>query len=111
MLDAKGEGNFVARLFVDAESHLPIMITYMERDCAHDARVQRGAANDREQRARAVEEERKRREAEGRDPPMVENSWFLADYKKVDGVKLPHRFTRSSVGDKPSRSGRSRSSR
>ena len=32
VLDAKGEGNFTARLFVDAKTHLPVMLTYMDRD-------------------------------------------------------------------------------
>ncbi len=101
VLEAKGEGNFTARLFVDAASHLPIMITYMERDMSRMMRLQRGPAGETEEQRRArFEEERKKREAEG-PPPMVEYSWFLADYKKVDGVQLPHRFT-LQVGDKPS---------
>jgi hypothetical protein len=102
VLDVKGEGNFAARLFVDATSHLPIMVTYMERDMSRGMmRVQRGPANETEEQRRArFEEERKKREAEG-PPPMVEYAWFLADYKKVDGVQLPHRFT-LQVGDKPS---------
>jgi outer membrane lipoprotein-sorting protein len=103
VLEAKGDGNFTARLFVDANSHLPIMITYMDRDQSRMFRMatQRGPQNETEEQRRArFEEERKRREAEG-PPPMVEYSWFLADYKKVDGVQLPHRFT-LQVGDKPS---------
>jgi hypothetical protein len=103
VLEAKGEGNFTARFFVDAASHLPIMITYMERDMSRMMRIQRGAppANETEEQRRArFEEERKRREAEP-PPPMVEYSWFLADYKKVDGVQLPHRLT-LQTGDKPS---------
>jgi hypothetical protein len=30
---------------------------------------------------------------------MVENQLFYADYKKVDGVMLPHRFTRAVNGN------------
>jgi hypothetical protein len=103
VLEAKGEGEFAARLFVDAGSHLPIMITYMDRDMSRMVRMvtqQRPQGETEEQRRARFEEERKRREAEG-PPPMVEYSWFLADYKKVDGVQLPHRFT-LQTGDKPS---------
>jgi hypothetical protein len=101
VLEAKGEGNFTARLFVDASSHLPIMITYTERDQSRMMRMARGPSNETEEQRRArFEEERKKREAEG-PPPMVEYSWFLADYKKVDGVQLPHHFT-LQIGDKPS---------
>jgi hypothetical protein len=106
VLEVKGEGNFTARLFVDAASHLPIMITYMDRDASRmmTMRAGRGPANETEEQRRArFEEERKKREAEGPPPPppMVEYSWFLADYKKVDGVQLPHRLT-LQTGDKPS---------
>lgn len=103
VLEAKGEGNFAARLFVDASSHLPIMVTYMDRDQSRMMVMRAGrapAGETEEQRRARFEEERKKREAEG-PPPMVEYSWFLADYKKVDGVQLPHRFT-LQVGDKPS---------
>jgi hypothetical protein len=101
VLEAKGEGNFTARLFVDASSHLPVMISYMDRDQSRMMRVMQNRTNNEteEQRRQRFEEEQKRREAEG-PPPMVEHSWFLADYKKVDGVQLPHRFT-LQVGDKP----------
>jgi len=103
VVEAKGEGDFTARLFVDASSHLPVMITYTAPDNSRMMRMARGPANaneTEEQRRARFEEERKRREAEG-PPPMVEYSWFLAEYKKVDGVQLPHRFT-LQVGDKPS---------
>ena len=32
VLDVKGEGNFKARLFVDAKTHLPVMLTYQDRE-------------------------------------------------------------------------------
>ena len=32
VLDAKGDGNFAARLFVDAKTHLPVMLTYQDRE-------------------------------------------------------------------------------
>ena len=101
VLEAKGEGNFTARLFVDAGTHLPIMISYMDRDMTRMTRMMqsRNRNETEEQRRQRFEEERKQREAEG-PPPMVEHSWFLADYKKVDGVQLPHRFT-LQIGDKP----------
>jgi hypothetical protein len=100
VIEAKGEGDFTARLFVNASSHLPIMVSYMERDSSRMMRVMQGARNEsEEQRRQRLEEARKQRETEG-PPPMVEHSWFLADYQEVDGLQLPHRLT-LQVGDKP----------
>lgn len=100
VIEAKGEGNFTARLFVNASTHLPLMISYMERDQSRMMRaVQARRSETEEQRRQRFEEERKRREAEG-PPPMVEHSWFLADYQDVGGVQLPHRLT-LQIADKP----------
>ncbi len=104
VLEAKGEGNFTARVFVNAESHLPVMLTYMDRDPTRmmTQRFERREGETPEARRARIEEERKKREAEGPPPPppMVEMSWFFADHKKVDGVLLPHRITQQT-GDKP----------
>ena len=51
VLDAKGEGNFAARLFVDAKTHLPVMLTYQDRE--RNFRDQPSAAQGRRDR-RAV---------------------------------------------------------
>jgi hypothetical protein len=37
-------------------------------------------------------------EERAKPPQLVENQLFFADHKKVDGVMLPHRFTRSVDG-------------
>ena len=103
VLEAKGEGNFVARLFVNADSKLPLMLSFMDRDPARMMqRFQRREGESPEAARARLEEERKKREAEGppAPPPMVEMSWFFADHKKVDGVMLPHRITQQT-GDKP----------
>jgi hypothetical protein len=56
-----------------------------------------------EAREKRIQEERQKRAEEIRKQieaaPMVENQLFYADYKKVDGVMLPHRFTRSVNGN------------
>ena len=51
VLDAKGEGNFAARLFVDAKTHLPVMLTYQDRE--RNFRIKPSAAQGRRDR-RAV---------------------------------------------------------
>lgn len=104
VLDATGEGNFAARLFVDAKTHLPIMITYKDRDQTQGRmmQVQRREGESPEQLRQRIEEERKKREAAGPPPPppMVEYTMFLADHKKVDGLTFPQRIT-LQIGEKP----------
>lgn len=88
VLDCKGEG-FVARLFVDSKSHLPLMLTYM----APAPRIFSRRPDDTPETIRKrMEEER------GKPPQLVENTVFFSEHKKVDGVMLPHRLTRSVDG-------------
>lgn len=101
VLDAKGPGNFTARLFIDAKTHLPVMLTYQGRDMTQfrNMRVQRKEGESDEQ---LRERMRAEREAAGPPPPpkMVDYTMFIADHKDVGGVKIPHHITMQS-GDKP----------
>jgi hypothetical protein len=100
VLDVKGEGTFAARLFIDAKTHLPVMLTYQDRERVfRGQRVQRKEGETDEQlRARI----RAEREAAGPPPPpkMLDYSMFIADHKDVGGVKIPHHIT-VQTGDKP----------
>jgi hypothetical protein len=100
VLDAKGEGGFAARLFVDASTHLPVMLTYQDRERVF--RMQRPQRKDGETDEQFRTRLRAEREAAGPPPPpkMVEYSMFIADHQEVGGVKVPHRFT-MQTGDKP----------
>jgi hypothetical protein len=87
-LDVKGE-NFTARLFVDSKTHLPLMLTYQ-------APLMRAFTRRPDDTPEAI---RKRFEEErGKPPQMVENTVYFSDHKKVNGVMLPHRLTRSVDG-------------
>jgi hypothetical protein len=99
VLDVKGEGDFKARLFVDAKTHLPVMLTYQERERRMFRQTQRNQGEtDEAFRARI----RAEREAAGPPPPpkMIDISMFITDHKDVGGVKIPHHFT-MQTGDKP----------
>jgi hypothetical protein len=98
-----GPDDFELRLFVDAGSHLPLMLTYMEaepriltRAMSRDAAGGRGNAGappelTPEQRA---EIEKQRMEAAAAPPKMVEARLYFSDFRKVDGISLPHRIAR-----------------
>jgi hypothetical protein len=88
VLDVKGE-NFVARLFVDSNTHLPLMLTYM---APQPMAFTRRPDDTPETIKKRFEEMR------AKPPQMVENTIYYADHKKVDGVMLPHRLSRSVDG-------------
>lgn len=95
MIDVKGTGSFAVRLFVDVQSHLPLMLTYK----APEPRIRmsvadRGAGRDAADRDRL---ERERQEAEAAPPKLVEYRVFFSDYRAVGDVLLPHRITRGTA--------------
>jgi len=87
VIDAKGQGSFAARIFLDQKTHRPLMLQY------------RGAA------PRMVMQTMR-----GGPPPdpahlptppppqIVDIQMFLDDYKPVDGAMLPHHVSRSIDG-------------
>ena len=118
ILDVKGPDGFTARLFVDGKTHLPLMLTWMDKEplsmmVTNDGRggggmrsggggVQvmssasmSGSPEDiakmrEDMAARMAEAEAKRR--------VVEWRLFYGDYKVVDGLKLPTRIQRMTDG-------------
>jgi hypothetical protein len=101
VLDVKGEGNFAARLFVDAKTHLPVMLTYQDRERMF--RMNRPQRKDGETDEQFRARLRAEREAAGPPPPpkMLDYTMFVSDHQDVGGVKVPHRIT-MQTGDKPS---------
>jgi hypothetical protein len=125
IIDVAGPEDFKVRLFVDIESHLPLMLTFIEaeprmvmRTMSREgpaggrggapAEVTKGAAGGTapagtpaiagltpEQRA---EIDKQRQEAEAAPPKMIEYRLYFSDYRKVDGVSLPHKIARGTGG-------------
>lgn len=88
VIDIKGPMNFAARLFVHADTHLPIMLTWQTpgapagRPGPPVASPEGGAAPDAKPMA-----------------PPVEQRMYFADYREVDGVKFPFRIRRAAGAD------------
>jgi hypothetical protein len=97
VIDVTGPDNFRARLFVDQAEHRPLMLSYMMRQPRMMQRTPPPQFKNDEERRAYFEEMRKKMEAEP-PPPMVEANVFYGDYKKVDGVMLPHKITRQVEG-------------
>jgi hypothetical protein len=113
VLDVRGEGNLALRFFVDSTTHLPIMVSWMlpptnvivtvpgapaPATVAPGAVIVQGPAappagasqDQLKQYADAVSALRQKAQA-----TPVEHRIYFADYRDVDGVKLPFRLRRA----------------
>ena len=88
VLDAKGPANFTARLFIDAQNHLPIMVSWQQAG----APPRRGGPPPTPPAAGAPP-------ASAGAPPTLEHRLYFADYREVDGVKWPFRIRHAVAGD------------
>jgi hypothetical protein len=89
VLAVTGPDNFTARLFVNAETHLPIMMTWTQTGPGGRGPGGRGPAA-------------AGREGGGPPPaagPPPESRLFYADYRDVSGLKLPFRLRRALGAD------------
>ncbi len=95
MVDVKGPETFAARLFLDVQTHLPLMLTYM----APEPRLVMSTAERGRPGAAAEGErlERERHAAEATPPLLVEHRMFFSDYRNVGGLTLPHRIARGTA--------------
>jgi hypothetical protein len=102
VIDVKGEGGFAAKLFVDAKTHLPLMLSWMAKEPLRmnvgPGGVRMGGAMSPEQRdqlMKDLDQRMKNAEAERR---TVEYRIYYADYQDVGGVKMPSKIQRSIDG-------------
>ena len=97
VIDAKGAGNFAARILLDRKTHRPLMIMYRGVAPRVMIQTQQGPpAPDGRGRGEAPHDP-----AAVPAPQVVDITLFLDDYRSVDGVMVPHRMARSIDG-KPS---------
>jgi hypothetical protein len=114
VLDVKGGGNFSARFFIDSKTHLPLMLSWTTPpNFVPVVAGQKPPANlppgsltfetpipppdsatpeQRKQFEAAALEARKKAMASARP---IENRIYYADYRDVDGLKLPFRIRRA----------------
>ena len=88
VLELRREGGSPVRLFLDRETHLPVMLAYED--------IQPRMMVRRERRGPPDAEEMRRRMAE--PPRQVAFELRFDEYRSVDGVKLPHRVTQTVEG-------------
>ena len=123
VLEAKGAANLTMRLFVYRETHMPVMVTWQGAppgpgrgpgagrgpvaapeagstrggppDVVPGAGRAGGAGADRGAPPPALAPGSSPAPARGAAPPLPENRLYFADYRDVDGVKVPFRLRRA----------------
>jgi hypothetical protein len=92
VIDAKGPGNFAARILLDQKTHRPLMIMY--RGVAPRVLIQTQQGSQPDAGRGAPSHDLPAVSA----PQVVDIVLYLDDYKAVDGVMLPHHMARSVDG-------------
>jgi len=90
VLEAKGPNNFTIRLFINKDTHLPIMVSWTPPAATPPVAPPAGA------RGAAVSPP-----AGARPAPAapVEQRLYFADYRDVDGMQFPFRLRRATGAD------------
>lgn len=116
VIDAKNADGFSARLFVDEQSGLPLMVTYKapQRQImtaggpGRTATSGGGTVTHTNPGRPPTDEERKKMQEEAlrqieqmrsQPPVLVDYTIFFDDWRTVDGVRFPHRMRRAAGAD------------
>ena len=106
VIDVKGADGFAARLFIDASTALPLMLTYQgpqPRMVTAGGPRRPGGEGPRplteEDRKKAqADAEKQLQELQNQPPTLVEYALYFDDWRDVDGIKFPHAFRRAMAG-------------
>ncbi|HEY0098823.1 MAG TPA: hypothetical protein VGB76_07705 [Pyrinomonadaceae bacterium] len=101
VIDATGAEGFAARLFLDRETHLPLMLTYRAPKPRMFTTMMRSNGGDKKKPEEIIKEAREKaaQEPAPAKPEEVEMQLRFADYRKTGGLMLPHRITQGSEGE------------
>jgi hypothetical protein len=113
VIDVKTADSFAARLFIDEQTHLPLMVTYKAPQPrvvtsggmgptpaasgnAHVMTMPAGRAMTDEERKKATADAEKQIQEMQRLPPvMADYTLFFEDWRDADGVKFPYKMRRA----------------
>jgi hypothetical protein len=112
VIDVKDAEGFEARLFIDQNNYLPLMVTYKGRQPRVVTQRMPGAAghgasssgtssrplsDDERRKLQQDAEAQVRREAA--EQPLVDFSLFFDDWREIDGINFPHALRRAVAGE------------
>ncbi|HEV7902326.1 MAG TPA: hypothetical protein VGO96_00690 [Pyrinomonadaceae bacterium] len=100
VIDATAPEGFAARIFLDKETHLPLMLTYRAPKPRVFTAMMR-SDGDKKKQEDALKEAREKaaHDMATAKPEEVEMQLRFTDYRKVGGLLLPHRITQGSDGE------------
>lgn len=101
VIDATGPEGFRARLFIDKQTRLPLMLAYRApKPRVFTMTMQAGAGDSKKSAAERVKgaQEKMKQDAAATKPEEVEMQWRFGDYRETAGLMLPHRITSGSEG-------------
>jgi hypothetical protein len=96
VIEAKNADGFAARLFIDEESHLPLMVTYkaaLPRMVTQTMGAPAGG-----HAAAGAEVRRQTENALNQPPAMADYTVYFEEWRDADGVKFPSRMRRATDG-------------
>ncbi len=113
VIDVKSADGFEARLFIDQNNFLPLMVTYKGRqprmvtNGMPMTRTMTAGATAGGQTKELTDEERKKLAADAEkmltqqiaDQPLSDFSLFFDDWQQVDGLTFPHKMRRAVAGE------------
>jgi hypothetical protein len=94
IIEVMGPEKFAARLFVDLETHLPLMLTYQAPEPRIVVRTVDRAEGPRNAERDRVDPDR---QADAEPAKLIEHRIFFSDYREVDGLSFPHRVARGTA--------------
>jgi hypothetical protein len=113
VIDVKSGDTFAARLFIDEETHLPLMVTYkgpqprmmsaggggrqvvpMGGGGGHTVTMTAGMSDEEKKKAQA-EIDKQIQEMQKQPPVMIDYTVFFDDWRDADGVKFPFKMRRA----------------
>jgi hypothetical protein len=97
VVEVSGPDKFAVRIFFDKQSHIPLLLSYRGNKPRIITSFSRGgdrSVKPEDAVKHAKEEAEKKLAAEPAAPPEEVDFFIrLTDYKKVNGLSLPHKFT------------------
>ena len=119
VIDVRSADNFNARLFIDQQTNLPLMVTYRGPQprmmtaggpAGSTARAADGGGHvvtqappgremtDEERKKAQAEAEKKMREFQREAPVMVDFALYFEDWRDAEGLRFPFRMRRATAG-------------
>jgi hypothetical protein len=117
VIDVKNADNLAARLFIDEQTHLPLMVTYrgpQSRVMTSNMTVPAAAAaaggahtvtqsnqrtlSDEERKKAQADVEKQVQDLQRQGPALVDFALYFEDWRDVDGVKFPFKMRRATAG-------------